>query len=289
MNDLKKAYEIMGLEEEANKDEISKKYSVMLKKFTIAKKEGNNKVNGVTFEEVTQAYNYLMGYSDFKPDLETQKLEKLKENSIYKKLNIDPEKVSNFFHYHKLHIIIGIIGVIMLYSIISSMVTNKEADINIGVVGDIYVTEQQLLQEMITERFPDMEEIVIMSMNVGKDAKSEMDFAVQQKIMVEMAVGELDLCLMDKWNYVRFAKIGAFHKLDSLAEELEIDMEENKDYIVKADGKDGITKGLFGVNVSNSEILKEAEVEGDEIIATVRILSENYDESIKILKFLLNK
>jgi len=287
---MKKEYEIMGLKEGASKDEISKRYATLLKKFKAAKLEGKDSIDGITVDDVTRAYNKLMGYdSDVEPDPEILRLRELKNKGIFKKLNIDPEKLSNFWTYNKWYVISGIIGIIVIISFISSIVNRVEPDFNFAVVGEIYSMSDKQIAEKIESSYPVLKEVSTVTMTVGMEAKSEMDVAMQQKIMVEMAVGGLDLVIVDRVNYDRFAEIGTFKELTEIAEQLGVDMEKQQDLIAEVKDEEDPFTGLFGIYVTDSPFLKECGIVGDEMIATIHVNAKHPEAAFEVLKLIVKQ
>ena len=75
--DQQKALTMMSLNPDANKDEISKRYGIITRKFRTIKKEDEN---GYTIEDYNDAYNLLMGIT-IVDEKEEHRLKKLRENT----------------------------------------------------------------------------------------------------------------------------------------------------------------------------------------------------------------
>ena len=107
-----------------------------------------------------------------------------------------------------------------------------------------------------------------------------------------MAVGDVDVFILDEINFKRFAKQGAFKKLDELASEL--NLEEDKVYVEKIEEEDKegrisiVDEGVYGIDVSDSKILEDSKTVGSEMIAVISIRSKNYDNSVEFIKQLIN-
>ncbi len=289
MAQKKNAYKILGLKEGAGKDQISLRYTILLKKYRSKLVRGEDTAaKDITIEDITKAYNTLMGYDDIEPDAETLKLRELKDKGIFKRFNLDPEKMSNFWTYHKMHIIFGIIAVLVVYSIISSIVNKVEPDFTLGIVGDIYATNSEAVVDAIETVIPALKEVSVMPMSVKMTAENEFDIAIQQKIMIEMAVGDLDLVIVDKWNYDRFADSGTFMELSDVAKELDIDMEAHEELITELDESVGeVGEGLYGIYVTDSEFLKECGIIGGEMIVVIRVTAKHPEAAMELLKIIV--
>lgn len=288
MSEKKSAHEIMGLKEGASKEQISLRYTTLLKKYRSAKMQGESFIDGITMEDITKAYNSLMGYDDIEPDPETLKLRELKNKGVFKKLNLDPEKISNFWLYHKMHIIFSIVAIVIVYSIISSIVNRVDPDFSFGIVGDVYSTNDQAVIDAIETAVPTLKEVSVMPMSVKMTAENEFDIAIQQKIMLEMAVGDLDLVVVDKWNYDKFAETGAFVELSDVAKELGVDLETQEELVTKVEVDENPFEGLFGIYVTDSEFLKECGIVGGEMIAAVRITGKHPETAMEVLKIIVD-
>jgi hypothetical protein len=123
----KNAYEILGVNKDASKNEIERRYTILLKKHRL---ENSKNSDDKEFDEITEAYNLLMGYST---ELPVERKNK-KPNPVLKKLGINEEKAANFLHYYKHHIIISIIVLVVLITSVKSCVTRVPPDFNIGSV-----------------------------------------------------------------------------------------------------------------------------------------------------------
>lgn len=92
--DKKRAFEILGLREDATKEIIVKRYNVLFKKF----KHSDAEDLGYTREELDKAYKLLMGYEYRDPEEERKKMARQQNpNPILKALGIDYDRLSNFY------------------------------------------------------------------------------------------------------------------------------------------------------------------------------------------------
>lgn len=245
-----------------------------------------------SFEQVTQAYNVLMGY-----EVKTQEEPPSKAAPLLKKAGIDEKKARNFFYYYKYHILAAIVAIVSVVFIVKGCVTRVEPDFNIAFIGRIsYSDAADKLKEAIKANVPEIKEPGFDGAFIAADDKSDQQYAMVMKATVLFAAGEVDLFILDKENYLKYAKNGAFMDLDEIAPKLGVDMEKNKENIVGIVETDIETgeekpvsseKHLYGLNISNSKVLKESGVIGTDFIAAIHVNGKKGEQAVKLLQFLL--
>ena len=131
------------------------------------------------------------------------------------------------------------------------------------------------------------------------------------------AAGDVDVFITDQPTFDRYAKEGAFLDLDEIARQLGVDMEKNKDYIVKieedsgeedsesgtgdntksgsqgdatpgeAAGGEAAEEHLYGIDVSDSAALKDAGIVGENMIVSIYVRCDQTEKAVKLLQFLM--
>ena len=92
MLDLNEAHKILGVSKNASKNDIERRYSIILKKHRMNSTQDQESGEQINIDEVTSAYNLLMGY------VEPQAEEEAKApNPLMQKMGIDEKKAKNFF------------------------------------------------------------------------------------------------------------------------------------------------------------------------------------------------
>lgn len=282
MLETKDAYKVLGLKEGASRSEIERRYAVLFKKYKMSKsheqQDGSPEIN---FEEITDAYNLLMGYSVKSAEEQTVK----KPNPLLQKVGIDEKKAENFIHYYKFHIIIGIIVLIVLVTTLRGCLTRIDPDINIALVGEFFYTDSEPLKQNIKSIYPELKEVGIDGAMLSDETKGQQEYAMQMKAMVLFAAGDVDIFILDKATFEKFGKQGAFASLDEIAERLQVDKAKNRDYVLKLE--DQQQEHLYGLDVSSSPIFKDSEILGDEKIAAISVKSRHYDKAVKLMELML--
>jgi len=281
MISLAEARKILGIDKNATKDEIVKRYDIILKKY-----KDSDEVDGVKIEDVNSAYNLLMGYDlSGKPEMQPS------EPSAFSKFcakitKQDPKKVENFFNYNTGKIIIGIIAVILLGSFIKSIVTNVKPDLYFTSIGQISIAEPEKVQDVIKKEIPDLKAPLVEPMFIGPNDQGDQAYAVAMKITTVLAAGDMDVILVDKEKYESLAKQGSFEKVEDLSKAMGVDLPKDESLLIKPDEGDS---AVFGVDVTNSEFLKENGinvVKGNKIIAAVKINCNHKAAAQKLYKII---
>ena len=281
MLELKDAYEILGVREGAGKDEVIKRYDILLKKYKIGKDSGE--APGISIEEINRAYNLLMGYSDGEPLVEETSPRNTLTGRLLRKAGIDEKKAKNFVYYYKFHMLAVLAAILFVGYFVSSMVNRVEPDLNIVIAGDFYTPETESMKEKIKGSLEGLKEVSIDLIYLTDKSQSQQDYAMQMKFVTVMAAGDVDVYILDRPNFMKYAAAGAFMDLDGVTDMLGIDREKNGDYVVKVE--DSNEEHLFGIDVSKSKFLKDVKANG-ELIAVARVKAKHYDNTLKLLKLL---
>lgn len=303
--DKKEARKVLGVSKEISNNDIERKYAILLKKNRMLREqpeETAGKQEEYSFEEITQAYNVLMGY-----EVTIKEEPPSKVAPLLKKAGIDEKKAKNFFYYYKYHIIVGIILLIGIVLTVRGCVTRVDPDFNIAFIGEISYSDTTKLKDTIRAEIPEILEPGFDGAFVSDKADGEQQYAMMTKAVVLFAAGDIDIFILDKASYNTYAKQGAFTSLDEIAPKLGVDMETNKDYIVKIeettdelDGNSGknskdnkaaapAEEHLYGFDISQSKVLKESGIIAGEMIATISCRSKQQDKAMKVLQLLMEQ
>ncbi len=281
MLELKEAYAILELNEGASKEEIEKKYAFLLKKYRSftrsddedTKAEGERKLN-----EVNEAYRRI----------EEAELEKIHEkesvgsNSALKKLGIDEKKASNFFYYYKFHLIFGFIAVLFIGSFIYSIVTKVEPDFNMTFMGDFKIGESETLESVIKKTVDTVENPAVEFIIISGKTGTQYETAAIIKATAVTAEGNVDIYILDEDSFKKYARLYAFVSLDNDFKSLNISDEKG----VWEETKDG-EKHIYGIDVSDSDILKSYRIDDKKVIAAVGVKTVQKDNSFRVLQSLV--
>ncbi|EPR13921.1 hypothetical protein [Ruminiclostridium papyrosolvens] len=289
---------IMEIPTNSTKEDIERKYDVILKKYRQMKIDGTlTKEAEEDFQNKTDAYRILMGYEVEEPKAPQKETY---VDKAFVKAGMDRKKVDNFFHYHKYHILVSIIAVIIIASTVYSIVTKVEPEITIGILGEVHEQATDTFKQDITKNIPEIKEVgleTVMLSNRINDPNSSMYI---QKAMVLFAASNTDVFLLSKYVFDQYASDGAFMAMDDIAKDLKIDT-KSSDYLKlkvveewnqPQDPKEKRTvksyrdsePKLYGIDVTNSKFFKDVDVLGPEKILAVRVEPENLELILKLAK-----
>lgn len=277
------AHEILGVKKDAGIEEIKKRYSMLLKKHKMMQGNMHYHSEDTSIDDITDAYNLLMGYVT---EVSEQDETKRPPNPVLKKMGIDEKKAGNFLHYHKVHIIISIVIILMVVSTVRGCVNRVPSDLNLAFIGEFYYNENDTFKQNIIDRMQEIKEISIDGALISPNIDAQQEYAMQMKAMVLFAADEIDVYFLDKETFERYGKQGAFVNLDDIVQILYVDMLENEDYVLKLEDQD--EKHLYGVDVSKSSIFNGTNVVGEEKIAAIGGRAKHYETAVQFIKVLLD-
>lgn len=277
----KEALEILGLKQDYSKIDVENRFNILLKKHKAGILNADELSGRYSFEEITQAYNYLMGYHVELPE------EPVKPpNPILKKMGIDEKKAKNFLYYYKYHIIGIVIILAMLFSIVKSCVTKVTPDVNVVVIGNIYFDSEQINNTLLS-KFEDFKYISVDGATFFPEMDPQQQYAMTMKKTVLLGAADVDIFVVDKNNFEELSKLGAFAALDDYAAELGIDINSNAALYSATD--DDPQKRLYGIDVSTSKVLEESKVLGEKKIVALSIKARNINNAKEVIKLLVKQ
>jgi len=283
--DTNKAYEVLGVNQDATRDEISKRYGVLTRKFrTIEKDE-----NGYTIEDITKAYNLLMGIT-FVDRAEEERQRALRENPpilsrITKK---DPVEIENFLHYHKIKFIVGAIILVTLFSLVRSCLTNVPPDFNLVFYGNILTDSEEKISNDIISNHPDITapSVEVLTLMTGDP---EYEAAMRMKMAAMVASQDIDIIILDEATFKETAAQGMFLSLDDLINELGFPEEAYVEAAIRLEDPQGggplfEDPQKYGIDITSSEFVKENNIVAEKVIATIVVNSNRSDKAKAVLK-----
>ncbi len=296
---LQDARKILGVTKASSKEEIEKKYDVLLKKHRMLKMEGKlDQESETEFQKSTDAYRIIMGYEVEEPVVEKKETY---TDKAFEKVGIDRKKADNFFHYYKVHIIVGIIAIIIIAASVYSIVTKVDPDITIGLLGEVNYDVQEKFKQKIVDNIPELKVVGADSAVLSSSLDDAQSYSYWQKALVLIAASDIDVYLVNKFAFENYAINGAFLALDDIARDNGIDVSKS-DYLrlraveewdtpkTSTDEPRQVKKyadaepKLYGIDVTNSEFFKDVNIVGPEKILVIRVEPKNFDMDMKLVK-----
>ena len=260
------------------------------------------------FSRVTEAYNVLMGY-------EIKETEELpgKSAPLFKMVGVNEKKAKNFLYYYKYHILGVIFLIASIIYIVQGCVNRVTPDFNAAFIGRIgYYDATKALSDSVKANIPIITEPGFDGAYFDDNTAGDQLYAMEMKLTVLFGAADIDVFILDRKYYERFAKQGLFMNLDEIGPQLGADVSKNQELIVAIeeirdpddmDGSEGIdTEGgsaegtladtpeephLYGIDVTNSTVLKEAGIIADDMVAAIFLGTEKQEKAEAFLKFLL--
>ncbi|PZD95430.1 J domain-containing protein [Paenibacillus sambharensis] len=292
MNDLKEAYERLGLPDTATKEEVEKRYTLLLRQSRASQTQQDDAAGG-GFSEVTKAYRTILEAENRKAveDINQQQYGK------YKRFAGTAEKVDHFFSYYKFHVI-GAIAVIaiIIYGVNTYMDNKAEqerlaslppAALTASLFGEFYMEDgsQQTepLNEALLAQFPEWERVETSILNFSMDARSEMDIAMQQKAVIQLATEDPDVYIMDRSIFDWMVRNDILASLDEYASGAWSELLP-EGAALKAATQDNPTEHVYGIALGSSPMTKQLPLHMKEFIVGIRIDAGNKDNALHLIE-----
>jgi len=172
----------------------------------------------------------------------------------------DKKWFENYWFYYKIHTIVGIFAVIILIFSLVECANKVYPDLTVSYIGEKVFSEEvstqlkQTFEGYIDDATKNGKiDVEFMPMTLSKDAKSEQDIAIVQKVQLEIAAGETYLYIMDKTYFEQYSKEGLFL---NIADQL---------------GKSG---EIYGVPLNNSAVFSSLGIKNNaDLYACVRVIT----------------
>jgi hypothetical protein len=280
MLETAEACKILGVSSDAGRNEIEKRYSILLKKHRMADAQGeNDSAEQEEFNRITEAYNFLMGYEE--PVAEDPRT----PNPLLLKMGIDEKKTRNFFYYYKYHMLIGLVVLLAVVFTVKGCVERVDPDFTTVFIGEISYADTDKLYAQIKEAVPEIKEPGFDGAFITASGDGPQDYAMLMKAAAITAAGGTDLFIIDRTNFEKYAREGAFVSLDDIAARLGIDSSENKDYVLKSEYDP--EPHLYGIGLSGSKELEKAGIRGAEMIAAIPASTKKQETAVKLIEYLI--
>ena len=181
-------------------------------------------------------------------------------------------KWDNYWYYYKIHTWIGIFVVFVLAVTITQCVQTVKPDVYIDLVTSVPVTDSSIaLDGVFDDVLTDVNEdekkhISISTLYLSEEMKSEQDMAMQQKMMLELAAGDVSLFIFDKINLDRYITQDAYSPLSDF-----IDLTPYQAMDGKLVERDGVP---YAISLKGSKKLQELGFATDDLYGAFRFVPE---------------
>lgn len=288
MDNLKQAYETLGLPENASRADVEKAFEIELRKSKNRQSTTNLK-DGEESEYTIKlkAYKQIVEYED-RLIIEDKNRERYRK---WGKFAGPAEKVDDFFRIYKARVIISLVAIIVLIFGINAFIDHREeqkrlaalppVDLSILYVGNFMTNDssgktEELEQAFLTQ-FPEFKRVeVTLTYLPSSESGGQSDLAFQQKAMAMLATEKPDIYIMDKPSFDWLSNSGALQHLDVEAEGV-LKPLLPPGAAIKARTEDDTSDHVYGVDVTNSTLTNQLPINNKNMIITVRVDPKKMD------------
>lgn len=267
MDELKQAYAVLDLPEDATREQVERRYLLILKRA---------KANGLDLSEYNRAYNLIIGH-------ETEKASPMEKQT----------KTSYFFYYYKWHVIIAALVIIIAAVSIKGAIDrrNEEArkpplDMSVMVFGNFFSVDglDPKLSENLLALMPDWQRIDAGITYVPADMTSPQDAALLQKGMLVMITEKMDLMILDEFNFETYSSQHAFVPLETLEIWPEL---EAGGRLVMGQTEEDVTPRAYGIDITGHPVFADTNTGAsyrEKKIVALRTNAPHLDKALALLK-----
>ncbi|MCR2806481.1 J domain-containing protein [Paenibacillus soyae] len=290
MEDLKQAYKTMGLEENAPKDEVEKRYTTLMKRERSRAKSGgpDDAAEESDFAKVTEAYRFILAQEDKKF---TEAFNE-QEYGKYKNMAGQAQKLDHFWRYYKVHTF-GAIAVIALiiYGIVS-YIDHKEHERYLASLPpvDLEVTYMGLFMEQEGSDIKAVNEKMLQTFTDWKRVESSIIFVPQedgnqyaylQKAVVTVMSEKPDIYVMDKFMFEWMGGQGALKKLEDIPELAEA---AAGDKAMKHQTEDDPAPVVYGIDLTDTKLFDDLPLMKKEMVVGIRVDAPHPENAVKFIQ-----
>ncbi len=306
MNDLKQAYETLGLPENATREEVEKRYEILLRRARqreIRKEDGGE----LDFSNVNRAYRFIVDHEN------KQAINALDEKQYgkYRGYAKHAEKLDHFFSYYKWHLLASVAAItLIIYGIIAYSEHRAEqarlaalppADLEASFLGRFYLpsdtdrTDQ--LEAAILGQFPEWKRVEADVLSYNMNAQDSLDYAMLQKVTVKLATEHPDVYILDSDSYQWMARNDILMSLDDVVEGRFKDLLPEgaavRAFVPDRDELRGNTdpeapvsgeEHVFGIDISSSPLAKKLPLHMKEMIVGIRLDAKNPENALLLIE-----
>lgn len=287
MDDLKQAYKTLGVQDNAPREEVEKRYSTLVRREKARSKSGDA-AGDLEFQKVTEAYRLIL-------DRENEQFTKAfneKEYGKYKNMAGKAQKLDHFWRYYKIHTLaaVALIGV-MIYGIMS-YIDHKEhqrylaslppIDLDVTFMGTFAEEtnqDHQVVIDALMKPFPEWQRLEYNTIYVPQDDMGR--YSYLQKAMVTVVSEIPDLYLLDKYMFEWLGKQGGLLKLEDRPE---LAPYMNGPQALKLTTEEDPQEVVYGLDLGNSQLFKDLPMMKIELVAAVRANAERPDNAVKFIE-----
>jgi hypothetical protein len=278
LEQLKKAYEILGLPDDATKEQVENRYFILMKRARSEQSRletSDNKAIITDLAEINRAYNLVLGF-------ESEKTDPIEKQS----------KLAHFMYYYKLHLIAAIVVVLLAGYMIKEGIDKRNAAANlppaslsVSLLGNFYFAKVDILEKNLLKLVPEWKRIITTLVYVPSEIEDQQGMAMQQKMMLTLMTESSELYILDAKNFSSLASQGVFKRLDGLEGWAALNVAP--DQLRYAQYKEDKSPVPYGIDITGNPVFEGIDISGERQIVAVRSKEEKWNDTRKLLEKLI--
>lgn len=286
MDELKKAYEQLGLPENASREEVEQAFDMVLRKSRSRKGADESDSE---YERSLRAYKLITEHEDHR------KIEQMSQERFAKwgKFAGTAEKIDDFFRIYRTRVIIGIIAIIVLIFGINALVDYRAEqkriaalpplDLSILFIGNFAVDEmnngEEALEQAILAQFPEWNRVDLQIVYVPEQG----EMVYRQKAMAVIATEKPDLYIIDKPTFEWISGGGGFKSLQEESNSV-LNPILPDHAALRAQAEEDPEPQVYAIDLTASELADQLPLAKKELIAALGWNEERYDNPLLFIK-----
>lgn len=299
MDQMKEAYERLGLPEDATREQLDDRYTLLMRQTRSHQRREPDRAEEfeAEFAEITKAYKFILEEENRKSLEEMNQ----KRYGKFKKFAGTAEKTDHFFRYYKFHVLGGIALVGLLIYIVISIFNHQAekerlaslppVDLEVMFLGS-YMNQdagQDLkpLEDAILAQFPEWKRVTVTLNYVPPlDSNNPQDAVMLQKALLVLTTERPDVYIMDQ---NAFNWVGNQGMVRPLEPEVEGELKDmlTPEMLLKGKNEEDASEHVYAIDIMNSKLSEELPLLKKEMFAGIRGDTKRNDNALQFIKHYL--
>lgn len=296
MDSMKEAYERLDLTEDASRDELEERYTLLMKQFRSEQRRNPDNADEIEarFSEITKAYKFILE-EEHRRSVEEMARQRYAK---FKGFAGTAEKIDHFLRYYRFHLLgaIAVIGIIV-YAVISFINHQEEkqrlaslppVDLSVMFLGTYMLgdagTDFTPIEEAILAQFPEWRRVEVTLTYVPPlDSNNPQDAAMLQKALLMLSTERPDMYIMDQ---NAFHWVGHQGMLQSLEPALQGELQDLvvPDQILSASIEEDGPEAPVLIDIMGSQLEEQLPLLRNEYYAGIRESAERSEQAVTFIK-----
>ncbi len=294
--DLKQAYSILGLPDEAPMEDVDKRYALLLKKQHSQQARANEEHSKLEVSHndqlINQAYRTLLQHHKEKASLA---FEHEYYSATHRKWKLD--KLDHFWQYNKIRIITALlILAVILYGLNTYLDKRAERiaeskrppiDIEIMFYGDFFTEDIQKLEQSLLDQVPEWKRVKIIINQIPSDPTNPYAVSLQQKAVITLMTEKPDIYVMDQPAFDMLSAQQALLEVNNWLGPVEAQLTEERKLF--GQGEEDLQPKFYGVDISKHTVFENRGLHSVNQIFGMRFDSTKHQAAQQLIKLFLEK